>query len=266
MLDAYSRRHEAQKIYLRQEAAQRWISWREQVLLGQRPHSGHTSQLSACDAQLRVVSSPLNIFGIKLNEVLLGARRYHRWLHLLWYAVVRLSDGSLDTWGSKFTERSEMGPREAVKWQRTVMAVMLYVRTSVNEHCMEHWEGLLGYTSCISCTGSRRSVWSVCQYWILWSLFGWQSHLYIWTSPGACLNTYNMSISIYTKPYLTPRWILHAFRNHLFLLWTHSAIPPNDKAIPNQVSRVKSVYSMIGNGPAYLYWWPFYQRTNHPGQ
>lgn len=54
MLDAYSRRHEAQKIYLRQGAAQRWIGWRDQVLQGERPHTGHTEQLAACDAQLRV--------------------------------------------------------------------------------------------------------------------------------------------------------------------------------------------------------------------
>ncbi len=60
MLDAYARRHEGQKIYLRQQAAQRWISWRDQVLQGERPHSGHTSQLAACDAQLRVVSAPLS--------------------------------------------------------------------------------------------------------------------------------------------------------------------------------------------------------------
>lgn len=56
MLDAYSRRHEGQKIYLRQLAAQRWIGWRSQILQGQRPHSGHREQLAACDAQLRVVS------------------------------------------------------------------------------------------------------------------------------------------------------------------------------------------------------------------
>lgn len=55
MLDAYSRRHEGQKIYLRQAAAQRWIGWREQVLQGQRPQTGHTQQLAACDSQLRAV-------------------------------------------------------------------------------------------------------------------------------------------------------------------------------------------------------------------
>jgi hypothetical protein len=59
LLDAYSRRHEAQKIYLRQEAAQRWIGWRDSVLQGQRPHAGHTDQLAACDAQLRVVGTSI---------------------------------------------------------------------------------------------------------------------------------------------------------------------------------------------------------------
>ncbi|KAA8569493.1 hypothetical protein EYC84_001121 [Monilinia fructicola] len=53
LLDAFSRRHEAQKIYLRQGAAQRWITYRDQVLQGERPHTGHTDQLNACDAQLR---------------------------------------------------------------------------------------------------------------------------------------------------------------------------------------------------------------------
>jgi len=53
MLDSYSRRHEAQKIYLRQQAAQRWIGYRDQVLNGERPHAGHNEQLAACDAQLR---------------------------------------------------------------------------------------------------------------------------------------------------------------------------------------------------------------------
>ncbi|KAM3075112.1 hypothetical protein ACMFMG_007431 [Clarireedia jacksonii] len=52
-LDAFSRRHEAQKIYLRQAAAQRWIGYRDQVLQGERPHAGHTEQLTACDVQLR---------------------------------------------------------------------------------------------------------------------------------------------------------------------------------------------------------------------
>ncbi|QSZ36704.1 hypothetical protein DSL72_006587 [Monilinia vaccinii-corymbosi] len=53
LLDAFSRRHEAQKIYLRQGAAQRWISYRDQVLQGERPHTGHTDRLNACDVQLR---------------------------------------------------------------------------------------------------------------------------------------------------------------------------------------------------------------------
>ncbi|KAK0720929.1 hypothetical protein B0H67DRAFT_484896 [Lasiosphaeris hirsuta] len=52
-LDAYARRHEGQKIYLRQAAAQRWIEWRDQILMGGRPHSGNTSQLRGVDQQLR---------------------------------------------------------------------------------------------------------------------------------------------------------------------------------------------------------------------
>ncbi|KAI1331839.1 hypothetical protein F5Y16DRAFT_359377 [Xylariaceae sp. FL0255] len=53
LLDAYARRHEGQKIYLRQAAAQRWIEYRDSVLQGQRPTSSHRRQLRACDEQLR---------------------------------------------------------------------------------------------------------------------------------------------------------------------------------------------------------------------
>ncbi|KAI1081327.1 hypothetical protein F5B20DRAFT_60594 [Whalleya microplaca] len=53
LLDAYARRHEAQKIYLRQAAAQRWIEYREHVLQGQQPTHAHRRQLRACDEQLR---------------------------------------------------------------------------------------------------------------------------------------------------------------------------------------------------------------------
>ncbi|KAI0407724.1 hypothetical protein F4802DRAFT_524887 [Xylaria palmicola] len=53
LLDAIARRHEAQKIYLRQAAAQRWVEYREQVLQGQRPSSSTRRQLRACDEQLR---------------------------------------------------------------------------------------------------------------------------------------------------------------------------------------------------------------------
>ncbi|KAI1462573.1 hypothetical protein F4805DRAFT_452400 [Annulohypoxylon moriforme] len=55
LLDAFSRRHEGQKIYLRQAAAQRWIEYRDSVLQGQRPNSSHRRQLRACDEQLRGV-------------------------------------------------------------------------------------------------------------------------------------------------------------------------------------------------------------------
>ncbi|POR38427.1 Uncharacterized protein TPAR_01377 [Tolypocladium paradoxum] len=53
LLDAFSRRHQGQKIYMRQGAAQRWVEFREQILQGQRPHPAVQPQLQACDHQLR---------------------------------------------------------------------------------------------------------------------------------------------------------------------------------------------------------------------
>lgn len=53
LLDAYARRHEAQKIYLRQAAAQRWIEYRDQILHGHRPSSAHRRYLRTVDEQLR---------------------------------------------------------------------------------------------------------------------------------------------------------------------------------------------------------------------
>ncbi|KAI0383223.1 hypothetical protein F5Y04DRAFT_287388 [Hypomontagnella monticulosa] len=59
LLDAYARRHEGQKIYLRQAAAQKWIENRDAVLQGMRPSSAHRRQLRACDDQLRVELSQI---------------------------------------------------------------------------------------------------------------------------------------------------------------------------------------------------------------
>ncbi|KAF7536848.1 hypothetical protein G7Z17_g12975 [Cylindrodendrum hubeiense] len=53
LLDAYARRHEGQKIYLRQAAAQRWVEYRQQALASGRSASKTESQLRACDRQLR---------------------------------------------------------------------------------------------------------------------------------------------------------------------------------------------------------------------
>lgn len=58
LLDAYARRHEGQKIYLRQAAAQRWVEYRNQVLQSQS--SRQDSQLRACDRQLRTELSSIN--------------------------------------------------------------------------------------------------------------------------------------------------------------------------------------------------------------
>lgn len=76
LLDAYARRHEGQKIYLRQAAAQRWIEWREQILMGGRPHSGNHSQLRGCDQQLRSVS----LRRLPLRQPLCIYKSRHQWL------------------------------------------------------------------------------------------------------------------------------------------------------------------------------------------
>ncbi|KAL0942671.1 uncharacterized protein CTRU02_200557 [Colletotrichum truncatum] len=54
LLDSFARRHECQKIYLRQAAAQRWVENRDSVLQGGSPSSRNQSHLRACDQQLRV--------------------------------------------------------------------------------------------------------------------------------------------------------------------------------------------------------------------
>lgn len=59
LLDAYARRHEGQKIYLRQAAAQRWVGWREQVVTA---GGGAGVGLEGVDGQLRVVSTSLFLF------------------------------------------------------------------------------------------------------------------------------------------------------------------------------------------------------------
>jgi hypothetical protein len=126
LLDAYSRRHEAQKIYLRQAAAQRWIGWRDHVLQGQMPQTEHSEQLVACDAQLRVVSSikrssfpgVLTTRSRFSNLIRSGTRSHHRRLDLLRYEVVRLSIGALDVRGSALTTGPEMGQSEALNWFR----------------------------------------------------------------------------------------------------------------------------------------------------
>ncbi|KAH8879070.1 hypothetical protein GQ53DRAFT_800382 [Thozetella sp. PMI_491] len=75
-LDAYSRRHEAQKIYLRQAAAQRWIEWRESILMGGRPTSGNNHQLQSCDQQLRMelatISDETIYTELKTSDITMG--------------------------------------------------------------------------------------------------------------------------------------------------------------------------------------------------
>lgn len=63
MLDAYARRHECQKIVLRQRAVQRWVTARHGILRGSRPDASTYPLLAALDDQLRLVRVlPCNFF------------------------------------------------------------------------------------------------------------------------------------------------------------------------------------------------------------
>ncbi|KID80247.1 uncharacterized protein G6M90_00g011370 [Metarhizium brunneum] len=53
LLDAFSRRHQGQKIYMRQSAAQRCLSYRDAILQSQQPRATIQHQLDACDNELR---------------------------------------------------------------------------------------------------------------------------------------------------------------------------------------------------------------------
>lgn len=92
LLDAYARRHEGQKIYLRQAAAQRWIEYRAQTLQSGQSPSRIASQLRACDQQLRTEIAAVTDEGIynelKASDQVMGRwtaedpslRRVSRWL------------------------------------------------------------------------------------------------------------------------------------------------------------------------------------------
>jgi hypothetical protein len=57
--DVYSIRHKAQKIYLRQRAALRWVVSRIQALQERRPSAVGMPESYFCDFQLRLVSTVL---------------------------------------------------------------------------------------------------------------------------------------------------------------------------------------------------------------
>ncbi|ELR02821.1 hypothetical protein VC83_08281 [Pseudogymnoascus destructans] len=71
MLDSFSRRHEAQKICMRQSAAMRWVAWRDGVLLGMRPGPSHMPALVCCDQALRAELATVtdeNIYNLMRNS------------------------------------------------------------------------------------------------------------------------------------------------------------------------------------------------------
>ncbi|KAI9805724.1 MAG: hypothetical protein M1833_005217 [Piccolia ochrophora] len=54
LLDAHTRRFQAQKIYLRAMAARQWALGRHSVLQGQKPQPAHAAALQALDNNLRI--------------------------------------------------------------------------------------------------------------------------------------------------------------------------------------------------------------------
>jgi hypothetical protein len=110
-LDAFSRRHEARKIYLRQTAAQRWIQWREQVLMGGQPHSEVNLQLSSLDQQLRSVRFPRFATSVSLWHQLThpGAVHHHRRVRLRRAPHIRYRHGPLDCGGPELAGRPALG-------------------------------------------------------------------------------------------------------------------------------------------------------------
>ncbi|KAF4981295.1 hypothetical protein FZEAL_2872 [Fusarium zealandicum] len=93
LLDAYARRHEGQKIYLRQAAAQRWVEYRQQVLQGGSPSSRNQSQLRACDRQLRAELAAIT------DEVI--------------YAELKISDDTMGRWTAE-----DPSIRSVLRWLR----------------------------------------------------------------------------------------------------------------------------------------------------
>ncbi|KFY37699.1 hypothetical protein V495_07028 [Pseudogymnoascus sp. VKM F-4514 (FW-929)] len=71
LLDSFSRRHEAQKICMRQSATMRWVAWRDGVLLGMRPDPSHVSALVSCDQALQTelaTATDENIYNLMRNS------------------------------------------------------------------------------------------------------------------------------------------------------------------------------------------------------
>jgi hypothetical protein len=61
LLDASTRRFQAQKIYLRASAAHRWAQYRAAMLQGGTFSPEHAMALQVADDHLRAVSGPLMI-------------------------------------------------------------------------------------------------------------------------------------------------------------------------------------------------------------
>ena len=98
LLDAISRRHEAQKIFERQAAAQGWIQYRDQILQGSRPNSMNSQQLRACDHQLRLVSPSPSILCARGGVLTLYWQDLAGITDEVIYSQLRASDQAMGRW------------------------------------------------------------------------------------------------------------------------------------------------------------------------
>ncbi|TWU76957.1 hypothetical protein ED733_007216 [Metarhizium rileyi] len=78
LLDAFSRRHQGQKIYMKQSAAKRWLEYRDLILQGQRPRPAIQHHLDACDSQLRADLACITDASV-YNELVAFDHGLYRW-------------------------------------------------------------------------------------------------------------------------------------------------------------------------------------------
>ncbi|KFY13880.1 hypothetical protein V492_03003 [Pseudogymnoascus sp. VKM F-4246] len=137
LLDSFSRRHEAQKICMRQSAAMRWVALRDGVLMGMRPDPSHVPALVSCDQALRAVRYPflllraVPLFSFSLAhfeaETLRLTREHHadggdagtrngyRREHLQFNAQLRLHHGPLDGRRPILKKRAALAPESTLR-------------------------------------------------------------------------------------------------------------------------------------------------------
>lgn len=121
LLDASARRFQAQRIYLRNVAAARWVNMRNGILQGQRRHAGHTAALQQADNALRAVwdhrcllVSPRSLRDAD-DPFLIGACHHHRRANCERLPNKGLAGRTLATGRSSLAEPSRLDPQPPMR-------------------------------------------------------------------------------------------------------------------------------------------------------